>query len=129
MITTVRPMDDWKISTGQFFTALGAVLVAFIGGFFTWLPSRKKSAAELQKVLTEYQTAVQDGFRSLVNEQQEERQQLRSYILDQNDVIEKQTRKIAELEGNVRQLTQVIQSLYRLLNEHGVIIPPELQKF
>lgn len=126
MTAAVRPMEDWKtLGAG----GLGAVLAAAIGGFWKWFSWRKKSTAELQKVLTEYQTAVQDGFRALVNEQQEERQQLRAIILEQNGVIEKQAAKIMELDGDVRQLTQVIQSLYRLLNEHGIIIPPELQKF
>lgn len=101
-------MDEWKA-----YGVVGTVLVAFVTGFWAWFGGKKKGQ-------TDYQVAVQQGFQSLVEELQEERQRLMAVISDQ-------AREISELRGEVRQLSQGIASMQRLLIEHGINIPAEFK--
>lgn len=121
-------MDDWKTWLGA--GGIGGVLVAAVfPGFWNWFLGRKK-------VQTDFQIAVQSGFKDLVEDLQVEIKRLREVIEDQNGLIEDQKSTIAaqathmtQMEGQMRDMTQAFQSLYRLLMQHGITVPPELQKF
>lgn len=117
---TMQEMQPAGALIGVIITAVCGLLVAFVTGFWSWLSGRKKGAADSQSM-------IQAGFSNLVDQLQEEREQHRKVIIDQNNVIAVQASEIMALRGEIRQLTQEIQSLYRLLNESGVIIPPELK--
>lgn len=121
-------MDDWKTWLGA--GGLGGALIAAVfPGFWNWLQGRKKAQAD-------FQIAVQEGFKDLTDNLHTEIGRLRDVIKEQNSLIEEQRSTIVAqashmtaMEGQMRDMTQAFQSLYRLLMQHGITVPPELQKF
>jgi len=101
-------MDDWRVVAGIFAT----VAVAALGSFWSWMSGKQKGRVDSQRT-------IQDGFSTLVSELQEERKQLMN-------VIAAQAMRITDLEGEVRNLSQLILSMERLMMKNGLSIPPVL---
>lgn len=87
----------------SFWTALGAVLVACLSGWFAWSASRHKDEVEASVVIV-------SGFTSLLTEFKSERALLSNRIL--------------ELEKKETLLKLRVMVLEALITSHGLSIPP-----
>lgn len=97
--------------------ALVGLVSAGLGAFGLWLANRILGKAA-------FQTAINDGFSRLTADLQEERNALRTELV--NERIER-AKKEAELTGAILNLTQTVESLKNLLRRNGIPVPDAVQ--
>lgn len=105
-------------------TAASAAVGAALGAFGLWLANRMLGKAA-------FQSAINDGFKGLTDQLQEERTALRAELereresarAELNDERLAGARERAQLRGEIINLTQTIEGLKRLLRVHGIDIP------
>lgn len=99
---------------------LGGALTAVLGAVGLWLANRLAGKAAVQM-------AINDGFKALTAELQEERAKLleECKALRHELATAKAAWEIreADLKGDIRNLTQVVESLKSELRRHGIPIP------
>lgn len=99
-----------------FLGAMGASAAGAIGAFGLWLANRTLGKAA-------FQTAINDGFNKLLERVQKERDQLTQELENERAEAAKER---TQLRGELHNLMQVVLSLKRLLQQHGIDIPPDL---
>jgi hypothetical protein len=101
-------------------TAVGTAVGAVIGGFALWCANRLLGKAA-------FQTAINAGFSSLTDQLQEERSLLLAQIASERRAAERErlqsAAERASLRGEIRNLTQVVESLKALLRANGIEVP------
>lgn len=101
-------------------TAVATTGGAMIGGFALWLANRLMGRAA-------FQTAINDGFAKLVQEVQEERDVAKRERDAFKSALEAEriawAEERAHLQGELRNVMQVVESLKRLLVRAGIEIP------
>lgn len=86
---------------------------AVFGAFGLWLANRLMGKAA-------FQTAINNGFQSLLNELQEERAAMAK---QHNEERVRAAAEHAELRGEIINLTQVVEGLKSILRRHGIPVP------
>lgn len=110
MRTAVANVHDLEPS---WVAGISAAVTAMLGAAGLWLANRLMGKAA-------FQTAINNGFKALLDEVQEDRAELRRTL--EKERAEAAVER-AQLRGEIRGLTQVIESLKVQLRTHGIPIP------
>lgn len=100
---------------GGTLAALASTAGAVFGGFALWAANRLMGRAA-------FQTAINDGFNKLTEQLQEERNQALNELQAERVAWAAER---AELKGEIRGLTQAVESLHRELVRHGIPLPQQ----
>lgn len=106
-------MSDGLPETAPVWVALTGVLGAALGAFGLWLANRMLGKAA-------FQTAINSGFRDLTDQLQEERNFFRHQLAAER--VAWATER-ADLGGQIRNLTQALESLKQHLARNGIPVP------
>ena len=90
-------------------TVAGTIAVAAITGIVTFMLGRPKTKADVQ-------TTLNAGFQNLITELQEERNALRKIVEEQGVVVQR-------ISGELRQMTQRVDSLERFIARNDLKVP------
>jgi hypothetical protein len=99
-------MEDWSN------TVIGAV-VAAIGAFGLWVANRMLGKAA-------FQTAINAGFKELLDQLQEERRVLMAELSAERTA---NSTERTQMRGEIRNLRQVVESLKNVLRSNGIPVP------
>lgn len=90
-------------------TALGALLVAVVSGLVTWIVARVNVRPADKTADASFQQAMNEGFATITAR----------YEAMNAELME----RVDQLSGEVRDLTQHIESLERILRDEGLPVP------
>lgn len=117
MRTAVAGVPDIEPSWAA---AISAGTTAILGGCGLWLANRLMGKAA-------FQTAINNGFKGLLDELQEDRKRLLETLDAERKAFANErlhaAGEAAQLRGDILNLTQVIESLKAQLRLHGIPIP------
>ena len=104
-------------------TTAGAVAVALISGLAAWFVARRTAKPVAVQAEAAVQTAINDGFAKLAGQYEAMNKSLQAKADAQAQVIDEYSAKIDQLTGEVRDLTQHVESLESALRREGLPVP------